>query len=139
MPNLFQSIALIGKHGDPNIRDTLDRLAIFLADMGREVCVEENTAQRIPGLGRPALSLEAMAGHCDLAIVVGGDGTLLHAAGRLADFDIPLLGINLGRLGFLADVPQREMTEVLRPILPEDEPAVAGWKAERASPGKPGG
>ncbi len=113
----FRSIGLIGKHGDPGIRHTLERLIEFLRELGREIWLEEETDRRIPGLGVAPLSIDKMARRCDLAMVVGGDGTLLHAAAELSDFDIALLGINLGRLGFLADVPQRDMINVLGPML----------------------
>jgi NAD+ kinase len=113
----FRSIGLIGKHGDPGIRNTLERLIEFLGGLGRALCLERETDERIPGLGIKPISMEEMGHQCDLAMVVGGDGTLLHAAAELSDFDIALLGINMGRLGFLADVPQRDMNDVLVPIL----------------------
>ena len=117
MSQSFHSIGLIGKHGDHSIRDTLLRLADFLVGIGRSVCIDQQTAERIPDLGLESLTLAEIGERCDLAIVFGGDGTLLHSAAHLSDYTIALLGINLGRLGFLADVPQRDMTDVLGPIV----------------------
>ncbi|MCA1805361.1 MAG: NAD(+) kinase, partial [Xanthomonadaceae bacterium] len=60
---------------------------------------------------------EELAARCDLAIAVGGDGTLLNAARSLADAGVPLLGINRGRLGFLADILPADMTSSLDRVL----------------------
>lgn len=65
----------------------------------------------------PVASRAAIGEHCDLTIVVGGDGTLLTAARSLAHYHVPLLGINLGRLGFLADISPGDMIESLDEIL----------------------
>jgi NAD+ kinase len=65
----------------------------------------------------PVSSRNELSQHCDLAIVVGGDGTMLNAARSLAEADIPVLGVNLGRLGFLADVSPDETHERLTEVL----------------------
>jgi NAD+ kinase len=63
--------------------------------------------------------------HCDAAIVMGGDGTMLGVARQMAPFDVPLIGINQGRLGFMTDIPLEGMLEVLAKILG------GSYKAER--------
>jgi NAD+ kinase len=63
------------------------------------------------------MSTEALARHIDLAIVVGGDGTLLASGRLLAPYEVPIVGINLGRLGFLVDVSPDEMVTQLEHIL----------------------
>jgi len=116
MPLQFNTIGLIGKHGSTTPDKTLLRLASFLQGRGQQVLLEDATAQRMPGHPLQTASLEQIGQQCDLAIVVGGDGTLLHAARTLAEHAVPLLGINLGRLGFLADISQDEMLSALEQI-----------------------
>ncbi|WP_295880202.1 NAD(+) kinase [uncultured Thiohalocapsa sp.] len=117
----FRVAGIIGKqHRDPQLSRTIARLAAHLRHRGLTVRFdpeaaaaaadtlgEDTTGLRIPDLGAA----------CDLIIVVGGDGTLLHAARELAPADVPLLGINLGRLGFLVDISPDHLEERLDQIL----------------------
>ncbi|MCW8889054.1 MAG: NAD(+) kinase [Sedimenticola sp.] len=116
MPQKFDTIGLIGKHGDVSPRETLIELGRYLMARGHRVLLEESTASRVPNHKMIAASLDDLGVESDLAIVVGGDGTLLHTARSLADYEVPLLGINLGRLGFLADVSPKEMLTTLEQI-----------------------
>ncbi|WP_455234741.1 NAD(+) kinase [Thiogranum longum] len=116
MNNPFQRIGLIGKYGGPSVADTLKRLAADLDGRGLEVLLDESAAAHFESPDRVVLTREALAGNCDLAIVVGGDGTMLNAARSLASADVPVLGVNLGRLGFLTDVSPHEMHERLDEI-----------------------
>jgi len=117
MSDLFHCVGLIGKHGDPSVRDTLLRLARYLVKRGHELLLEELTARLIDARDLPTAPLPMLAQHSDLIIVVGGDGTLLHAARSVAEHNVPLLGVNLGRLGFLADVSPLKMVASLEQIL----------------------
>jgi NAD+ kinase len=103
MDTRFQRIALIGKIDSERIELTLPRLYGHLRSRGLEVVVEQDSACFIANSPR-AYPLNELAWHCDLAIVIGGDGTLLTAARILASHDIPMIGVNLGRLGFLVDI-----------------------------------
>jgi len=116
----FQTIGLIGKYGDPGVADTLKTLSNHLQARRCQVLLDANSAQLLPGHGLETAERAAIGARCDLAIIVGGDGTLLNAARSLADHDVPLLGINLGRLGFLADVLPADMTQTLDAILSGD-------------------
>ena len=120
MPQTFKTIGLIGKRGDPSPRDTLLKLASFLRERGQHVLLEQETAKRIGDHHLAIGSIETIGQQCDLALVVGGDGTLLHTARDLADHNVPLVGVNLGRLGFLADVSPDEMFETLEGIFAGD-------------------
>jgi NAD+ kinase len=112
----FQRIALIGKPDAERIAQTLPALHAHLLKRGRDVLVEQNSARFIDGSPR-SLPLEEIGRACDLAVVIGGDGTLLSAARTLADHDIPLIGVNLGRLGFLVDITPQAALDSLDEIL----------------------
>jgi NAD+ kinase len=117
MNKRFQTIGLIGKHGDPIVVETLLRLYKHLIEQRHAVIFEETTSKMLnskPLPERPEINLPR---YCDLVIVVGGDGTLLHAARALSKLNTPLLGINLGRLGFLVDISPDEMLPRLNEII----------------------
>jgi NAD+ kinase len=116
MSKSFETIALVGKHGDAAPQETIAKLSRFLVERGHQVVLEDTTPRRSPGHGLQIATLEEIGGQCDLAIVVGGDGTLLRTARSLAEYDVPLLGINLGRLGFLVDVSPDTMLTTLGAI-----------------------
>ncbi len=113
----FRRVALVGRHVSPGIAGPLGRLAAFLAAGGRDVVIEEGTARAAPVPGYPSAPTDDLAGHADVAIVVGGDGTMLSIARRLAPLDLPLIGINQGRLGFLTDIPIADVEQKLTAML----------------------
>ncbi|KAF0193312.1 MAG: NAD+ kinase [Gammaproteobacteria bacterium] len=117
MKPAFKTIALIGKHDDPRIGPTLQTLAAFLKQQQVDIILDENTARILPGHGLEAGDRQLIGRRCDLAIVVGGDGTLLNVARTLADFGVPVVGIHLGRLGFLADITPDVMIQNIGEIL----------------------
>ncbi len=108
MGNAFQTIGVIGKYGVPALQETLAGLCEFLDGRGCEVLLDESTAEHLTQLPVQVASREEIGRRADLAVVVGGDGSLLNAARTLSDSNVPLLGINLGRLGFLVDVSPEE-------------------------------
>lgn len=110
----FQNIGIIIKHPDEHVTDTLLSLQTYLA--AHHHALVSHFDQTLIAAGYSAaetLSRTALAEHSDLVIVIGGDGTLLDAARTLADHDVPLLGVNTGRLGFLADVSPEQMASQL--------------------------
>ncbi len=113
----FNKIGLISKYSDPSVDETLAVLLSFLEQRGISAVLDESAATSVPDAGLPVMSREQLAASCDLAIAVGGDGTLLNAARSLTDAGVPILGINRGRLGFLADVLPSEMTTRLDRVL----------------------
>src|SRR3569623_1479957 len=117
MSNQFKTIGLIGKYGDPHIADTLATMANFLTARQHEVMLDDETARTVSGLGLLTGDREEIGRRCDLALVIGGDGTLLNAVRSLADFGIPVCGINLGRLGFLAGISPTALREDMAQIL----------------------
>jgi len=99
----FKTIAVFSRHKDPSARLVADQLEECLQNLGCEVKRLENE--------------NAGKAVADLAVVVGGDGTLLHIAREIAPQGIPIAGINLGRLGFLVDIPREDMAKILEEIL----------------------
>jgi NAD+ kinase len=112
----FQTVAIIGKHGASGIHETLLELADFLQSIGRTVIVESDTAKELKDSRLTSFDLEEICRRADLAIVVGGDGTMLGIARQLASFKVPLIGVNLGRLGFMTDIPKERMLPLLQDI-----------------------
>ncbi len=117
MTSEFKTIGIISKYSDLSIGDTITTLINFLLQRDVEVILDESAAKTQPASELKIVNLQKLGERCDLAIVVGGDGTILHSARALVDYDIPLVGINLGRLGFLADISPDEMMEKLCEIL----------------------
>lgn len=117
MAQSFQSVGLIGKYADPSVGETLHKLSGYLLSRNVDVLLDESTARVLPDHGLTIANREQISERCDLAIAVGGDGTLLAAARSLARYDISVLGINLGRLGFLTDISPQELEQKLDEIL----------------------
>lgn len=116
----FKRVGLIGKSADKNVSATLRTLAAYLEKLKVKVLLDEGIAGMFPDDSYPAVDRSTLASKCNLAIVVGGDGTLLNAARSLAEPGVSVLGVNLGRLGFLVDVSPEEMTQQLDKILAKD-------------------
>lgn len=113
----FATIALIGRYASPGIADPLSRLAAFLAARGHRVILDAETAAFTPLPGYPTASMDEIGSRAALAIVIGGDGTMLSIARQLAPFEVPLIGVNQGRLGFLTDIALSDMEPVLAAML----------------------
>ncbi|MDZ4291793.1 MAG: NAD kinase [Hydrogenophaga sp.] len=117
-PNLrFSHVAIIGKYQAPGSRDVVDEVAHFLHDEGCDVSLERDTALNTGLMQYPALDVPSIGQACDLALVVGGDGTMLGIGRQLARYGVPLVGINQGRLGFITDIPFGSYREKLHAIL----------------------
>lgn len=117
----FSSIGIIGKYMNPSallqMQSDLTDLACHLRAKNIEIWLEQNTAQYAELTGFHTASLEDIGKKIDLAIVMGGDGTMLSVARSLIGDDIPLVGINRGRFGFLTDLRAEEMLADIDDIL----------------------
>ena len=113
----FTHIGLIGKSQDSNVSTTLHALCRYLEQQNVEILLDGSLADILPGSPHAVVGRDMLANVCDLAIVVCGDGTLLNAARSLAESGSAVLGVNLGRLGFLVDVSPEDMHEQLDKIL----------------------
>jgi NAD+ kinase len=117
MSSAFRTIALIGKYKSPEIAESLVALAEFLLSRGVAVLVEEGTAALVGNDGFTVASYRAIGEQADLAIVLGGDGSMLTAARQLAETGVPLVGVNQGRLGFMTDLAQDSMLDGMTDLL----------------------
>ncbi len=115
-----RTVGVFGKYGSRVAGGEIRKLCELLHARKLQVVLEENTATLVEGPVAVRRSLEEIGREIDVAIVIGGDGTLLSVARHLADFEVPLIGVNLGRLGFLTDIPAENMTAELGPILDGD-------------------
>ena len=120
MSKRFQHAAIVGKYQARGIRPVLEEVAQFLAAQGLEVSFERETASATGVADHEALSSAQIGSRCDLVVVVGGDGTMLGIGRELARYNIPLVGINQGRLGFITDIPFERLKESLAPIIAGD-------------------
>lgn len=117
MTNAFHHVALIGKYMKPETGDQLQALAEYLSTRAIDIYIEAQTAHHCGLNDYPTLAMEEIRSKVDLAVVVGGDGTMLSVARALVDTEIPLVGINRGRLGFLTDLTAESMIEGMEHIL----------------------
>jgi NAD+ kinase len=116
----FRHAVIVGKYQARGIRAVLMEIADLLLQQGLEVSFERDTAEATGVTDFDALAPAQMGEHCDLAVVVGGDGTMLGIARELARWKMPLVGINQGRLGFITDIAIDHVKEALSPILAGD-------------------
>jgi NAD+ kinase len=112
-----KNVALIGKHKSPEVAAPLLRLAAFLSARGLQVAVDSLTAEHLADHPYPVMNLAELAATVNLAIVLGGDGTMLNIARTFSPHHVPLIGVNQGRLGFLTDLTLENMLDSIAAML----------------------
>ena len=117
MSMAFQSIGIIAKQDDKLVYETVRSLYDYLSAKKLKICVDEYAQRCLDKNSVNCVDIQDMHNEIDLAIVVGGDGTLLSAAQFMVQFDVPIVGINRGRLGFLTDILPENMHQNLDQIL----------------------
>ena len=95
--------------------EALKKLLAILRTENVQYLLEESTAEHLPGA--QGVSLEELGARADVIIMLGGDGTTLGIARRMARFKLPIIAINAGRLGFITDFSLGEMDKDLPPLL----------------------
>jgi NAD+ kinase len=113
----FKTVALVGRSHTPGIGEPLLALAESIAKRGCDVVLEADTAREIGVTSYPALTPTEIGARADVAVALGGDGTMLGIGRQLAPYRTPLIGINMGRLGFITDIPFAEMTSRVTQML----------------------
>jgi NAD+ kinase len=114
MSQPFNTLALVGRYEDERVAEPMSALADYLTKDGKQVISSPNIAANVGARSVPESELAANA---DLIIAVGGDGTMLYAAALARHRDVPLLGVNRGRLGFLTDVSPADMIASMKRIM----------------------
>lgn len=119
---MFNSIGIFGKYNGIQSWELIDKLIQYFQEKDKRVILDQFSCTDFP-VERYGIELQDrtdMLEEIDFAIVVGGDGTFLDVARSIVDYDIPILGINLGRLGFLTDVSPDWMLYTLDEVLADD-------------------
>jgi NAD+ kinase len=120
MPRAFKSVAVVGKSDAPSLPDVLDQLSEALRAHGAKIVMDPLTA----GVSRKPpdaiVEMKSLPAKADLAVVVGGDGTLISCARLMAEHGVPLVGVNMGRLGFLTDIPADNAASAIEAVLEGD-------------------
>lgn len=120
MVQRFRHVALVGKYQARGMRPLLEDIAHLLTRLGLDVSIEAETAANTGLSDYPALTTEELGRQCDVAVVVGGDGTMLGIARDLARYDVPMVGVNQGRLGFVTDIPVARVAQALKAMFAGD-------------------
>jgi NAD+ kinase len=117
----FQTAAIFAKTRTDGQQATLvqalEAIHALIGRLGMRAMIDARTSAALSLSGEPGYRLEEIGAQADVAIVLGGDGTMLSIARELAAHDVPLIGINFGRLGFITDIALHQMPEVLEPML----------------------
>lgn len=114
---IFKQIGLVGRPGHAGVVETLQRLIAFLQSRQLDIVLEQSTADLLPTSPLPVCQRHELGAKSDLVVVVGGDGSMLNAARVLVSHDVPVLGINRGRLGFLTDIRPDDIEDTLSAVL----------------------
>jgi NAD+ kinase len=117
MPPAFKTVAIIGRYNTAEIAESLLVLAAQLQRRGCAVLIEKETAANIGKNGFAIGDYAAIGARADLAVVLGGDGSMLSAARHLAAYGVALVGVNQGRLGFMTDIAFSQMRETIEVLL----------------------
>ena len=120
MPAAFKTVAVVGKSDAPSLPDILEQLAAVLRARGIGMVMDPLTAGAARTRPDAIVEMASLPAKADLAVVVGGDGTLIAAARLMAEHGVPLVGVNLGRLGFLTDIPADSVAAAIEAVLEGD-------------------
>ncbi|HUP98462.1 MAG TPA: NAD(+) kinase [Usitatibacter sp.] len=120
MPPAFKTVAVVGKSDAPSLPDILEELSSVLRARGIATVMDPLTAGAARAKPDAVVEMAALPAKSDLAVIVGGDGTLIAAARLMADHGVPLVGVNLGRLGFLTDIPADNVAPAIEAVLAGD-------------------
>ena len=113
----FKRIGLVGRPNHSGVVDSLSRLFAFLSEKDVEIVLDDVTAGLIENPDVNECTREELSSRCDLVIVVGGDGSMLNVAKFIASDQVPVIGINRGKLGFLTDVLPNEIETNIADVL----------------------
>ena len=117
----FSKAAIIARPNSEHLTEQVYQLAELLQSLGIKPFIDQSYTQNVIKSDFVHCDIEEYLPQIDLAIIIGGDGTLLSAGRKLVAHEIPLIGINQGKLGFMTDVSANDMICVLTEMLTEDK------------------
>jgi NAD+ kinase len=117
MAAAFKTVAVVGKSDAASLPEIIDAITGVLRTRGVVIAMDPATARASRTAPDFQAELPELPARCDLAVVVGGDGTLIACARLMAEHAVPLVGVNLGRLGFLTDIPAGSAAASIQSIL----------------------
>ncbi len=123
----IRTVGVCLKSGQPQAAETVRGLVKWLSERELEVRADPECARLV---GLPGSTIEKLAAEVDLIVSLGGDGTLLSVARAVGARAVPILGVNLGTLGFLTEVTLEEMMPVLEKVLEGSAPLVSRMRLE---------
>lgn len=112
MTSQFKTVGIFGRVRNPGVIESLKAVIQYLHQIGQAFLVETETSEALHDKAIEQVSRQDISKRCQLLIVVGGDGSLLHAAHSVIQDEIPVLGVNRGRLGFLTDIHPTELHKI---------------------------
>ncbi len=113
----FSKIGIVGRPDHAGVVDSARRLLQFLRSRDLQVVMDDGTAELINDDTTETVPRQELSAHCELVIVIGGDGSILNMAKFIASDEVPVIGVNRGRLGFLTDVLPEEIEAQLSQVL----------------------
>ncbi len=105
----FSNVALVGKFQAEGVDRILENVSKIILENGFNAYLESETAEQTGLKSLPVIKIDDFAGKIDIVVVIGGDGTLLGLGRRVAGLNIPIIGINMGRLGYMTDIPLNDI------------------------------
>jgi NAD+ kinase len=120
MPREFKTVALWGRLGEHSVAEPAQQILEHLRTRGVTVLASSTSDAARALANATHVDERELASRADLVVAIGGDGTMLHAARNVAPREVPLVGVNRGRLGFLTDVSPEHMLDALDAILAGD-------------------
>ncbi len=115
-PLPFSNVALVGKFQADGVDRILENVSKIILENSFNVYLESETAEQTGLKSLPIIKADDFAGKIDIVVVIGGDGTLLGLGRKVAGLNIPIIGINMGRLGYMTDIPLNDI-DVLLPAM----------------------
>lgn len=115
----FNTIGIIGKYGDTDVSDTIALVLQVIAELGADALIDRETTRACGAekFTHQRVSRETLMTRSDLIVAVGGDGSFLASSRSAVAYDKPIVGVNMGRLGFLTDISPSEIHSVLHEVL----------------------
>lgn len=135
----FKHIGVVGRPGHTGVVDSLERVLAFLKQASLIAVLDEQTSGLVGGGGDVICDDSELAERCDFVVVIGGDGSMLRVAKSITEAQLPVIGINRGKLGFLTDIPPSKIEAGLQEVLSGNFSVDRRFLLNVTQPGSEGG